>query len=143
MGDVCAARCTLPNGTPIVVVTVYISVNLLICQYYISDIIAYIPEILLAYTEGGSKLLGKQYHVLRLILGGDFNIDFHKDEGLRLVQFLKSVLNFDFASGKALGTTRYGTNIDAMVSRFVNHVSTGVPVSYCSYHKPPVAVMTR
>ncbi|GFV60995.1 hypothetical protein TNCV_92071 [Trichonephila clavipes] len=76
MGDICAARCTLPNGKPIVVITVYISVN-----QNVTDIINYIPETLLAYTEGGSNLLGKQYHVLPLILGGDFNIDFDKDEG--------------------------------------------------------------
>ncbi|GFW77889.1 uncharacterized protein TNCV_3910991 [Trichonephila clavipes] len=98
MGDICATRRTLPNGKPIVVVTVYISVN-----QNVTDIVDYIHETLLAYTEGGSELLGKQYHVLPLILGGDFNIDFDKDEGLRLVQFLKSELNLDLVSGKVLG----------------------------------------
>ncbi|GFW82332.1 uncharacterized protein TNCV_3818131 [Trichonephila clavipes] len=67
----------------------------------------YTHETLLAYAEGGSKLLRKQYHVLPLILGGDLNIDLDKDEGLRLVQLLKSELNLDFVSGKALGTTSF------------------------------------
>ncbi|GFV73303.1 uncharacterized protein TNCV_3562561 [Trichonephila clavipes] len=71
-----------------------------------TGIIDYIQETLLAYTEGGSKLLGKQNHALPLIPGGNFNIDFDKDEGLRLVLFLKPKLTLDFVSGKALGTTR-------------------------------------
>ncbi|GFV90940.1 probable RNA-directed DNA polymerase from transposon BS [Trichonephila clavipes] len=50
-----------------------------------------------AHTEGGSKLLKKKCHVLLPILGGDFD----KGEGLRLVQ-LKSELNLDFVSGRAL-----------------------------------------
>ncbi|GFX79424.1 hypothetical protein TNCV_1715741 [Trichonephila clavipes] len=36
--------------------------------------------------------------------GSDFNVDFDKDEGLRLIHFLKSELNVGFVSGKALGT---------------------------------------
>ncbi|GFS97424.1 hypothetical protein TNCV_733561 [Trichonephila clavipes] len=49
--------------------------------------------------EGGSKQLGKQYHVLPLIPSGDFD----KDEGLRLVKFLKLELNLGFVYGKAGG----------------------------------------
>ncbi|GFU13769.1 hypothetical protein TNCV_939821 [Trichonephila clavipes] len=58
-----------------------------------------------AYTEDDFKILKKQLHVLPLILGGDFKTDFDKDEGLRLVQFLKQELNLDFVSGRALETT--------------------------------------
>ncbi|KAK0072290.1 hypothetical protein PV325_011589 [Microctonus aethiopoides] len=36
--------------------------------------------------------------VRALILGGDFNIRFDTDEGLRCVQFLKKELNLDFVS---------------------------------------------
>ncbi|GFX42613.1 hypothetical protein TNCV_261481 [Trichonephila clavipes] len=111
LGDICVAGYTLPNGKPIVVVTVYDSVN-----QNVTDVIDYNPETLLAYTEGGSKL-----HALPLIPGGNFNTDFEKDEGLRLVQFLKSDFNLGFVSGKALGANRYGTTIDEMFSRFVNH----------------------
>ncbi|GFX09674.1 uncharacterized protein TNCV_2186701 [Trichonephila clavipes] len=97
MGDISVARCPLPNCKPVVNITVYISVN-----QNVTDIIDYILETLLAYTEGGSKLLGKQYHVLPLILAGDFSIDFDEDEGLRVIQ-LKSELNLDFDTGRALG----------------------------------------
>lgn len=138
LGDICAARCTLPNGNHIVVVSIYISVN-----QKVNDVIDFIHETLLAYTEGGSKLLKKQYHVLPLVLSGDFNIDFNKDDGLRLIQFLKSELNLDIVSDRTLGTTRYGTTIDAVFSRFVNHVSTNVHVSYFSYHKPLVTVINN
>ncbi|GFS47162.1 hypothetical protein TNCV_2053341 [Trichonephila clavipes] len=51
--------------------------------------------------EGGSNLLGKQYHALPP--GGNFNIGLDKDEGLRLVQFLNSDLTLGFVFGKARG----------------------------------------
>ncbi|GFW31554.1 hypothetical protein TNCV_4419891 [Trichonephila clavipes] len=54
LGDTCATRCTLPDGKPIVVVTVCISFN-----QSVLDIIDYIHETLLVHTEGDSKLLGK------------------------------------------------------------------------------------
>lgn len=137
-GDICAARCTLPNGKQIVMVTVYISVN-----KKVEDIMDFLLEALLAYTEGGSKLLKKRYHELPLILGGDFNIQFDTDKGLRLVKFLKEELNLDLVSGNTLGTTRHGTTIDAIFSRFVNHVTSDVHVSYFSYHKPIVTVLNN
>ncbi|GFY07482.1 neuroglian [Trichonephila clavipes] len=59
-----------------------------------------------AAENGGSKLLGNQYHVLPLILDGDLNIDFDEDEGLGLVQFLKPEFNLDFVSGKELRISR-------------------------------------
>ncbi|GFU98412.1 uncharacterized protein TNCV_3652431 [Trichonephila clavipes] len=91
LGDICAVRCSLPNGKPIAVVPVYISVN-----QNVTDSIDYIRETLLAYTAGGSKLPVKQHHELSLLLGGDFKIDLDID-GLRLVQFFKSSdLNSDF-----------------------------------------------
>ncbi|GFY69788.1 hypothetical protein TNIN_364321 [Trichonephila inaurata madagascariensis] len=46
LGHICDTTCTLPNGKPIVV-TAYISVN-----QNVTDIIDYINETLLAYTEG-------------------------------------------------------------------------------------------
>ncbi|KAK0076222.1 hypothetical protein PV326_010941 [Microctonus aethiopoides] len=63
-------------------VTVYNSVN-----KKVGDVIDFLHEALLAYTKGGLKLLKKQYHELPLILGGNFNIQFDTDEGLRCVQF--------------------------------------------------------
>ncbi|KAK0169649.1 hypothetical protein PV328_011750 [Microctonus aethiopoides] len=51
-----------------------------------------------AVTVRGSKLLEKRYHELPLLFGGDFNIQFDTDGGLRCVQFLKKELNLDFVS---------------------------------------------
>lgn len=138
LGDICAAKCTSPNGNHIVIVSIYISVN-----QKVNDVIDFIHEALLSYTEGGSKLLRKEYHLLPLVLSGDFNVDLSKDDGLTLIQFLKSELNLDIVSDRAMGTTRYGTTIDAVFSRFVNHVSTNVHVSYFSYHKPLVTVINN
>lgn len=135
VGDICAARYTTSSGREIIMVTVYISVNT-----NVTDIIDFLHEALLVYTEGGSKLLRKRYHELPLILGGDFNIDFNKEDGFRLIQFLKDELNLDLISGRTLGTTRYDTTIDAMFSRFITHISSDVHVSYFSYHKSIVSV---
>ncbi|GFT01523.1 hypothetical protein TNCV_270251 [Trichonephila clavipes] len=55
--------CTLPNDKPIVLVPVDISVN-----KNFTDIIDH--ETSLAYTEGDSKQLGKQYNALPILLGG-------------------------------------------------------------------------
>lgn len=93
---------------------------------------------MLVYTEEGSKLLKKRYHKLPLIFGGDFNVDFDKDK--HLVQFLRSKLNLDLISSRTLRTTRYGTTIDALFSRFITHVTSKVHVSYFSYHKPIITV---
>ncbi|GFU29703.1 endonuclease-reverse transcriptase [Trichonephila clavipes] len=75
--------------------------------------------------EGGSKLLKKLYHVLPLILGGDFNTDFDKGERLRLVQFLKSELNLDFVSGRVLGLYKEPQVIQVIRSnklRWLGHI---------------------
>ncbi|KAK0169710.1 hypothetical protein PV328_010354 [Microctonus aethiopoides] len=83
-------------------VTVYNSV-----KKKVRDVIDFLHEALLVYTKEGLKLLKKRYHELPLILGGDFNIQFDTDEGLRCVHFLKKELNLNFVSGNTLGTTRH------------------------------------
>ncbi|GFX67310.1 uncharacterized protein TNCV_4657811 [Trichonephila clavipes] len=128
----------------ITVVVLPLSRNIKVCisvNQNVTDIIGYIHETLLAYTEGGSKLLGKQYHAL-LIPGGDFNIDFDKDEGLRLVQLLKSKLNLDFYSGKALQTTRNTLNSSQAASVLVRLVE-GKETWECSDHPQFVSPKLR
>ncbi|KAK0071933.1 hypothetical protein PV325_012136 [Microctonus aethiopoides] len=78
-------------------VTVYDSVN-----KKVRDVIGFFHT-LIACTKGGLKLLKKQYHELPFILGGEFNIHFDTNEGLRCVQFLKKELNLDFVSGNTHG----------------------------------------
>ena len=57
VGDLCAAQCKMSNGKTIIVVSVYISPGT-----PIRDIHDFIHHVLLPYTEGGSKLLNKNYH---------------------------------------------------------------------------------
>ncbi|KAK0071236.1 hypothetical protein PV325_013245, partial [Microctonus aethiopoides] len=84
-----------PDAGPTIIqreaVTVYNSVNT-----KVRDVIDFLHEALLAYTKEGLKLLKKRYQELPLIFGGDFNIQFDIDEGLRCVQFSKKELNLDF-----------------------------------------------
>ncbi|KAK0085234.1 hypothetical protein PV326_005988 [Microctonus aethiopoides] len=121
-----------PDAGPSIIqyeaVTVYNSVN-----KKVRDVIDFLHEALLAYTKGGLKLLKKQYHELPLIPGGDFNIQFDTDEGLRCVQFLDKELNLDFVSGNTLGMIRHGTSI-GIFSRYVNHVTSDVHVSRPNPH---------
>ncbi|KAK0070696.1 hypothetical protein PV326_002177, partial [Microctonus aethiopoides] len=95
-----------PDASPKIIqheaVTEYKSVN-----KEVTDVINFLHEALLAYTKEGLKLLKKRYDKLPLILGGDFNIQFDTDEGLRSVQILRKELNLDFVSSNTLGTIRH------------------------------------
>ncbi|GBP77334.1 hypothetical protein EVAR_54706_1 [Eumeta japonica] len=90
-----------------------------VARQNVTNIIDFLHESLLLYTEGGSKLLKKRYHELPLLLGGDFNIDFNKEDGFRLVQFLKDELNLDLISDRTLGTTseRQGKTVAVTYTR--------------------------
>ncbi|KAK0160300.1 hypothetical protein PV328_007728 [Microctonus aethiopoides] len=80
----------------------------------VKDVIDFLHEALFAYEKGG----------------------------LRCVQFLKKELNLDFVSGNTLGMTRHDTST-GIFSRYVNHVTSDVHISYFSYHKPIVTVINN
>ena len=106
--DLCAAQCKMSNGKTIIVVSAYISPGT-----PIRDIQDFIHHVLLPYTEGGSELLNKNYHEFPLIVAGDFNVNFAKNESLSLINFLKEGLNLDIINDRKTSTTRCGTTIDA------------------------------
>lgn len=71
VGDMCAAECLLPNGQTVISVAIYVSPN-----QTIEKIVDFIHFVLFPFTEGGSRLLNKDYHLRPMILTGDFNTDF-------------------------------------------------------------------
>ncbi|KAL4154034.1 hypothetical protein QTP88_001867 [Uroleucon formosanum] len=52
IGDLCAAKCILPNGQKVLSVVVYISPN-----QHINDIVKFLHFVLLLYTPGGAAVL--------------------------------------------------------------------------------------
>ena len=75
-----------------------------------------------------------------LILAGDFNINF-ADENLEpLKQYLSEKLNLTMNNDPSQSTTKNGTTIDAVFSRFLNKIESQIHVSYLSYHKPIISM---
>ena len=136
VGDLCAAECKMHNGKTVIMVSVYISPG-----KSIGDITDFIHHVLLPYTEGGAKLLNKNYHEIPMIIAGDFNVNFANEESLPLIDFFRNVSNLEIATNRNIGTTRHGTTIDAVFSRFIDNLSTNIYISHFSYHKPIVTVI--
>ncbi|XP_049305794.1 uncharacterized protein LOC105227464 isoform X10 [Bactrocera dorsalis] len=136
IGDICAAHCFLDDGTNIIMVNVYISPN-----NTVNNIIKFIYRRLMIYGRVGSEELGENYHTLPLILAGDFNINFASGNGQLLINFLRDKLELQMNNDRNEPTTRHGTTIDAVFSRFLSNFNSKIYVSYFSYHKPIVSVL--
>ena len=128
----------MSNGKKIIIVSFYISPG-----KSITDIQDFIHHVLLPYTEGGSKLLNKNYNEIPMIVAGDFNVNFAKKESLPFINFLKEVVNLDIVNDRAASTTRYRTTIDAVFARFIDNLSANLYVWHFSYHKPIVTIMDK
>ncbi|GFY28350.1 uncharacterized protein TNCV_4396821 [Trichonephila clavipes] len=62
-------------------------------------------------------------------------VDNPLEEAKSLVEFLKRILNFIIHTDARQGTTRHGTTIDAVFSRFLDRRQSRIFISYFSYHK--------
>ena len=76
-----------------------------------------------------------------MIMSGDFNINFSDEQTEPLIHFLKDKLDLVMSNDKNQGTTRYGTTIDAVFSRYLEKFETRIYVSYFSYHKQNVSLL--
>lgn len=126
----------MPNGITIIMVSVYISPG-----SSIGKIQDFIHHVLLPYTEGGSKLLKKNYHKIPMIVAGDFNVNLANNESLPFIEFLKETLNLDIINDRSVSTTRRETTIDAVFARFIDRLSANIYVSHFSYHRPIVTLI--
>ncbi|GBP88901.1 hypothetical protein EVAR_102914_1 [Eumeta japonica] len=59
------------------------------------------------------------YSRMPVILSGDFNTDFKKEESATLTVHLREVFNLEMKNDRNLPTTRYGTTINAVFSRYI------------------------
>lgn len=104
-----------------------------------TEIRKFLHENLLIYTKEGSALLGENYHQIPMILSGDFNINFAEDTSQSLIDFLHEKFDLSMSNDKNTSTTRYGTTIDAVFSRFLEKMESRIFICYFSYHKPIVS----
>ncbi|GFU16031.1 uncharacterized protein TNCV_1299951 [Trichonephila clavipes] len=93
------------------------------------------------YGRESSEELGENYHTLPLILAGDFNVNFTSEDGQFLVNFLQDKLELQMNNNQIEPTTRHGTVIDAVFSRYLSNFHSKTYVSYFSYHKLIVSVL--
>lgn len=136
IGEICIAHCNNENGQTMLIIAVYISP-----RNNVREIIKFLHRNLLIYTEEGSTILGENWHELPMILSGDFNINFAEETSKPLIDFLKDKLNLTMSNDKNITTTRYGTTIDAVFTRYLARFYSRVFVSYFSYHKPIVSFL--
>ncbi|KAK2575621.1 hypothetical protein KPH14_011884 [Odynerus spinipes] len=136
VGEICAARCLLDNGQIIMTVVVYISPN-----QSIPKIMQFIHEVLALYTHDVAAIVNVDYDKIPMIMSGDFNVNFAAPKAEPLLQFLESKLNLKMNNHPALSTTKYGTTIYSVFSRYLNKLESTVYVSYFSYHKPLLSVL--
>lgn len=116
-------------------VVIYITPNI-----KLDEVEYFIHCTLLEYTEG-SKILDRNSHKFPLILAGDFNINFADKKSERLITFLLEKLNLKINNDPQVSTTKYGTTIDGVFSRYLEDIKSQSYVSYFSYHKPIVSII--
>ncbi|GFV96709.1 uncharacterized protein TNCV_3388021 [Trichonephila clavipes] len=76
-----------------------------------------------------------------LILTGDLYVSFASEEAKPIIEFLKRTLKLTMNTDAREGTTRYGTTIDAVFSRFLKRTQSRIFISYFSYHTPVVCFL--
>lgn len=136
IGEICVAQCKSENEHIILMVAVYISP-----KNKIQDIIQFLHRNLLIYTAEGSALINENLYKIPMILSGDFNTNFADDSSQPLIDFLYNKLGLTMSNNRNISTTRYGTTIDAVFSRYLDRFHSKIFVSYFSYHKPIVSFL--
>ena len=123
----------MEDGKKIVLVAIYISPN-----QKLDDILHFLRRSLLPYTTVGGAFLGRGEDKLPMILSGDFNVNFALEDSGPLINFLQEHLNLTINNDPTVSTTRHGTTIDAVFTRYLDNVNSKTFISYFSYHKPIV-----
>ena len=133
------SSCKIGNDVEVVIVAIYVSPN-----QTIEDITLFIHRSLVEYTEEVSKILKQNFHKLPLILAGDFNVNFNNKEKFeQLTSFLSDTFDLSINNNPAQFTTKYCTTVDAVFSRYLDKIESQTYVSYYSYHKPIITVITK
>jgi hypothetical protein len=121
VGDLCASQIVMDDGREFLMVIVYISPN--------------------QNSHEGSMLLKDNLDKLPLLLAGDFNLNFARDNSLQLITFLQEKFSLHINNDPREATTRYGTAIDGVFTRYLDIVMSCTFVAYFSYHCPIVTLI--
>lgn len=103
--QVFSALCILPNGQTVLSVVTLTSPN-----QHIRNFFKFIHFVILHYCEGGSGALKKNYHILPMLLNGDFNADFNSPNGEKFITF------FVISSTLTMSSDKIKTTIDRYFS---------------------------
>lgn len=138
VGDICTARVEI-NGLETLLVAVYVSPKATTDQlhkFLTFNLMAYSPKLKGLFDHVDEERL----YELPIIVGGDFNTILEAEDkfGKNIVTFMKQNFDLDLTNNPAVATTRGGTCIDGVFSRYVPNIHTRDYVSYFSYHKPLV-----
>lgn len=134
IGEICSSHLKLQDGQSLVLIAIYISPG-----KSMKDIIEFLARSLMIYSEHGSQFAGTHLHTMPIIMGGDFNCNFQDENSQPLVNFLRDKLNLVMNNDPNKSTTKYGTTIDAVFTRFIENIQSTTFVSYFSYHKPIIS----
>lgn len=136
IGDICASQVKMDDGREFLMVVVYISPN-----QKVTEIIKFLHRRLLIYSREGSRILGDNLDELPMILAGDFNVNFATNDSIPLTTFLEQKFDLKINNKPTEPTTRYGTTIDAVFSRYLDNITSNTFVTYFSYHRPIISLM--
>jgi endonuclease/exonuclease/phosphatase (EEP) superfamily protein YafD len=136
VGDLCASQIVMDDGREFLMIIVYISPS-----QKINDITAFLHRRLLPYSHEGSMLLKDNLDKLPLLLAGDFNVNFARDNSLQLITFLQEKFSLHINNDPREATTRYGSALDGVFTRYLDNVMSRTFVAYFSYHRPIVTLI--
>lgn len=80
-------------------------------------------------------------HKLPILMTGDFNVEFSKENSEFLTIFLREEFCLSSNTDFRIATTRYGTCLDAVFSRYIESVDCKLYSQYFSQHRPILTVI--
>lgn len=79
--------------------------------------------------------LRETYSLMPIILSGDSNTNFKKEESAPLIEYLREVFNLENTHDRNVPTTKYGTIIDAVFSTSIQKIKLKTLLAYCGYYE--------
>lgn len=137
IGDICTSQVKTDDGREFFIAVVYISPN-----KKVAEIIKFLYCRQLMYSHEGSRIiLRDNLDEFPMILTGDFNVNFATNDSIPLTTFLEQKFDLKINNKLTESTTRYGTTIDAVFSRYLDNITSNTFITYFSYHQPIISLI--
>ncbi len=118
-------------------VAIYISPN-----QKMADIIKFIHKAFLVYSHEGAALYGGDEDTRAMVMSGDLNVNFASSDSAPLVTLLRDKFSLQLNNDPTISTTKSGTTIDAIFTRYMDNVQSQMYISYFSYHMPIITTIS-